>query len=54
MKYLIITILFILWIFATIILCLSLFGIIIFDFEDNNDDTYWFKIGSRLLNKIIE
>jgi len=54
MQQITVTILFILWILLSIILCLSLVGIIIFSFDDDNGDIYWFEIGSELLNKIIE
>lgn len=62
MKNLFITIVLIFWIIFTLILAVSLIGIIVLIREDHNTknflgtegDSNWFKIGKMLTKKLIE
>lgn len=51
MKYLTLTFLITLWIVSTIILGISIIGIVVFTIEDESGGIYWFAYGQKLLDK---
>jgi len=50
MKYLTLTILSLLWILATLVLIISVMGILTFFMENEQDEPYWFSYGKKLLD----
>jgi hypothetical protein len=53
MKYLIFTLLSIIWLLLTLILAMTIFGIIVFFIENKDDEIYWFAYGRKLLDNLI-
>lgn len=53
MKYILITLLSIVWLLTTVLLAITVIGVIAFMIEDENDQSHWFTYGRRLLNQLI-
>ena len=52
MKYLGLTILNILWIITTLLLAISIIGLLVFFIDDEQDEVYWFSYGRKLLEEL--
>lgn len=50
MKYIGLTLLSIVWLLSTFLLAITLIGMIVFVFEDKNDEIYWFVYGRKLID----
>ena len=50
MKYLSLTILNILWLLTTLVLTISVIGILVFFIDNEQDEPYWFNYGKKLLD----
>jgi hypothetical protein len=53
MKYILITLLSIVWLLTTVLLPITVIGLIVFMLEDENDQCLWFTYGRVLLNALI-
>jgi hypothetical protein len=53
MKYILITLLSIVWLLTTVLLAITVIGVIAFMVEDENEQSYWFTYGKKLLNQLI-
>jgi hypothetical protein len=53
MKYLIFTLLSIIWLLLTLLLAMTIVGILVFFIENNDDEIYWFAYGRKLLDNLI-
>jgi len=51
MKYILITLLIIVWLLTTVMLAITVIGLIVFMIEDENDQSHWFVYGRKLLNQ---
>lgn len=52
MKYIVNAFLFILWLIFTLILGISIVGLIVLFFPDPDEESPWFKLGKQILNNL--
>jgi len=54
MKYFAITIVLVVWLLATVLLSITIVGIIVFMIEDDNNEIYWFNFALNLRDDLCE
>ena len=50
MKYIGLTLLSIIWLLATLLLVATIIGNLVFFIEDENNESYWFVYGKKLID----